>query len=449
MAFRGFRLQCVLRVLALAAALAALFWLLLRTSLVVMPILAAGAAAAAFISLIRFVELSARRMTDFLESLRHADSAADSPTFPTGREFDGLASAFRGVLDDYRRARHEREEQYHAVASALASVGVGLLVFRGNGTVEIANHAARRLLGVGNIESLDRLGERDPGAAAAIRGLSDGERRLLRLGPEGAATVSAFASRFASGGMERTVVSLQDIREELAENELDAWHKMVRVLTHEIMNSITPISSLASTAARLLRGPADPGAAADAADAVSVIEKRSAGLLSFVERYRALTRLPRPVYARVRVAEAFQRVRGLMGPRILEGGVDFAASATPGDVSVLADPDQLDTVLINVVKNALEAVEGRREPRVRVTARWEQSGAVVVEVADNGTGMDAETADKAFIPFFTTRPDGSGIGLSLSREIVRLHRGAISLTSAAGVGTTVRVTLPPADGAPG
>lgn len=442
MACRSFRLRAGLRALVLAVALGAFFCLLFRTPYVLAPALAAAAAVAAFLELLRFVEASNRGMAAFLDALRSADFTGGDPILPEGAGFRELDRAFRAALADCRRAGREREEERLLLANALSHVGIGLVVYRRDGTVEIENHAARAILGTGNLYSLERLGEKDPKALEAILNLRDGERRTLRLGPDGAVAVSAYSTRFVSGQAERTVLSLQDIRRELSENEAESWHRMASVLAHEIMNSVTPISSLASTAAGILRGSRSGADLEDAAEAVSVIERRSAGLLSFVESYRALTRLPPPVPAAVPLSDAFRRVLLLLAEETGRRGVDCAAERVPEGLVVLADPDQLDTVLINVVKNALEAVEGREAPRVRIAARRDALDAVAIEVADNGTGMDSATMEMAFIPFFTTRPKGSGIGLSLSREIVLRGGGRIELFSAPGDGTMVRVTLP-------
>ena len=207
------------------------------------------------------------------------------------------------------------------------------------------------------------------------------------------------------------------------------------MLTHEIMNSITPIASLAATADGMLKeGDLDGETAGDIRTAVGTIQRRSEGLLQFVETYRGLTRVPAPSFEVVPVAGLFARVEQLLRPQFAESGVELHTRVDPPGLELTADPGQVEQVLINLLSNAREATEGGAGARVDLSAHLAR-GKVVVEVADNGPGIVEEALGKLFIPFFTTRQNGSGIGLSLCRQIMRLHRGSISVRSQPGVRT--------------
>jgi signal transduction histidine kinase len=215
-----------------------------------------------------------------------------------------------------------------------------------------------------------------------------------------------------------------------------SWQNLIRVLTHEIMNSITPIASLASTAFGLLKDNQDcevpetvNEVMVDVRDAVNTIEKRSKGLLTFIENYRELTRIPKPDFKIVPVRDLFERVEHLMKDQIELKSIDFSMKIDPKSLEITADPGLIEQVLINLCKNALEAVDGISDPKIKVKAVTDGRGNPVIKVADNGKGITAEVAEKIFIPFFTTKQQGSGIGLSLSRQIMRQHKGTLGVSS--------------------
>jgi signal transduction histidine kinase len=240
-------------------------------------------------------------------------------------------------------------------------------------------------------------------------------------------------------------VSLQDIHGELEARELEAWQNLIRVLTHEIMNSATPISSLAATAAELLADvrdrPDHASAIADAQDAVDTIAKRSAGLVHFVESYRRLTRLPKPAPETVDIEALFGRVAQLMRPELEHRGIELAVQISPKNLSMRADTALIEQVLINLIRNAVDALADVSEPRIDLAASLDVAGRAVILVADNGHGMEAHVRDNVFVPFFTTKRHGTGVGLSLVRQIMRAHRGSVGVRSAPGEGTTLRLTF--------
>ena len=252
--------------------------------------------------------------------------------------------------------------------------------------------------------------------------------------------LSVSVSRFRLRGDAHALASIQDLRNELEEKEMEAWQQLTRVLTHEIMNSVAPISSLASTAHRLLsEAPAAPNGTPppqevaeiteDAREAVQTIERRSKGLISFVDSYRSFTKIPNPKFEILEVRELFDNVRRLLRVQIEEHALDLRINVAPEDLQVSADPELVEQVLINLVLNAMHAVEGEPAPRIELRARIDRRSRPVLQVIDNGPGIPPDVQEKIFVPFFTTKEDGSGIGLSLSRQIMRLHGGALTVRS--------------------
>ncbi len=256
--------------------------------------------------------------------------------------------------------------------------------------------------------------------------------RLLQL--------AVFATELYIRDKSFTLVTIQDIQTELEEKEMEAWQDLIRVLTHEIMNSVTPISSLASTIRGLIQ-PAessehriDSETIHDVYSGIQTIEKRSQGLLHFVEAYRKLTRIPKPDFQVFLITELFGRVEQLVGSQIGGKAIDFRAEASPVSLELTADPDLVEQVLLNLLRNAVEAVERSEEPRIQVSAKMDGRGRPTIQVKDNGPGIEEEVQQRIFIPFFTTKQEGSGIGLSLCREIMRSHGGTINVDSTPGQG---------------
>jgi len=258
--------------------------------------------------------------------------------------------------------------------------------------------------------------------------------------------LALYATEFKLGGQKFSLVSIQNIHSELEEREMDAWQKIIRVLTHEIMNSITPIASLASTINELVKesykdmseeGEPDTEALGDIHQALQTIQKRSQGLLRFVDAYRNLTLIPKPNFQMFQIKELFARVEKLMQANFSNKAVKLNVSIEPESLELTADPGLIEQVLINLLLNALQAVETKKDAQIDLGARLDGRGKIIIQVSDNGPGIDKENLEKIFIPFFSTKEGGSGIGLSLSRQIMRLHKGTISVNSEPNVHTVV------------
>jgi signal transduction histidine kinase len=240
-------------------------------------------------------------------------------------------------------------------------------------------------------------------------------------------------------------VSLQNIQSELQEKEMEAWQTLIRVLTHEIMNSMTPITSMAATVIDLLNtikekngGNIDAETIIDIADALKTIHKRSLGLTDFVEAYRNLTLIPKPKFKIFPIHDLFGRIEKLMENKLTKKGIDFYWAVEPQSLELTADPGLIEQVLINLVLNAADAFTGLKNsnsPRVQLTASLAENGKIIIRVTDNGPGIVKEALSKVFIPFYSTKKKGSGIGLSLSRQIMKLHKGSITVQSEPDVET--------------
>jgi nitrogen fixation/metabolism regulation signal transduction histidine kinase len=392
-------------------------------------------------SLIRYVEKTNRDLTRFLESIQHADFSQTFSGNGLGSSFDKLKQAFNRVVDEFRRIRTEKEEHFRYLQTVVQHVGIGLVAFQENGNIELINTAAKRLLRVPRLRNLRDLESLSKPLVETLFQLKSGGKELVKVqNKDELLQIAVYATEFRIRQQTVTLVSIQNIRSELEEKEMEAWQNLIRVLTHEIMNSVTPIASLASTVNEILakeEGSAVPQsvtqvkteAREDMRGAIETIQKRSEGLLHFVDAYRNLTRIPKPTLQIFPISELFERVKHLMQAQIADNSIGYSDKIEPDRLELTGDPELIEQVLINLLMNSIQAVRGQRDAIIELSARIDERSRVVIQVKDNGPGLLEEALDKVFIPFFTTKERGTGIGLSLSRQIMRSHRGTITVHS--------------------
>ena len=345
-----------------------------------------------------------------------------------------LGAAIDRALDGLSRVRGERERRLDYLGALIDTVPASVLVVGAGGRLEFANRAARQRLGEAQLGQLEALGG---DAAARLAAAPLGSRLMITLadGQRALASVGAFAS--ADGP--RRLIALQGLASDLDAVEQEAWRDLTRILAHEMMNSLTPICSLAESLTAL--APDDDHAGVG--EAVEVIARRSAGLMNFVERYRRLADLPAPERVEIGAAALVAGPDALMRGLAADRGVAWESIVEPPDLTLLADPELVEQAVLNLLKNALEAVAGRPDGRVRLICGRE-NGLVSISVVDNGPGLSPAQAEAVFTPFFTTKPGGSGIGLSLARQIALAHGGRLEHVPAARGGAAFRLLLPAA-----
>jgi nitrogen fixation/metabolism regulation signal transduction histidine kinase len=397
------------------------------------------------VALVRYVERTNRKLTVFLESIRHSDFVSSFSDKGLGRSFDDLNTAFNEVINEFKKTRAAKEEHYNYLQTVVQHVSIAIIVFRKDGKVDLVNNAFKRMFRLSGLRYIHELAKIDKNLTDMLMHVKAGDGQLVKVFNENELLqLSVHATEFRMRGEDFVLVSLQNIHSELEAKEMDSWQKLIRVLTHEIMNSITPIVSLSSTVKDLLidqelvklKSDIDEEDVESAQSALNTIERRSEGLLNFVQIYRNLTRIPKPNFRYFPVQELFDRVEGLLLPKINERQIDCVCSAIPEELMLTADPDLIEQVLINLMINAIHAVQDIRNPQIRIQAAVTANNRVTISVTDNGYGIKPDNMEKIFVPFFTSKKEGSGIGLSLSREIMRLHKGSISVRSKPGVETS-------------
>jgi two-component system, NtrC family, nitrogen regulation sensor histidine kinase NtrY len=451
MGYKRFSLVCVARIVVLAATLFALAWLAIRGGPVTILLFLAGAAIYESWGLIHYVDKTNRDLVRFFDSIRYEDFAQSFKGDRVRGSFAELRKSLSEVVETLRKTRAEKEEHYQYLQTVVQHVGIGLVVFQPDGTIELMNNAAKRLLKVSGVKNIAGLAPVSPELVDSLLRLPLREKGLVKI--EGATEdlyLVLSATEFRLRGQDFRLVSIQNIHRELEEKEMEAWQKLIRVITHEIMNSVTPISTLASTIGELIRdhpsglpggAEEDPEVKKDIQEAARTIEKRSQGLLHFVDAFRSLTLVPKPKARAIPIRDLFGRVGRLMEANIAGRGILFSTLIEPESLELAADPDLVEQVLINLLLNALQALEGREGAEIALKAFLGERGGVVMQVEDNGPGIPPGNLEKVFVPFYSTRRGGSGIGLALSRQIMRLHGGTIRVQSEPGVRTTFRLSF--------
>jgi len=440
MVFKRLRFQVVIRIFLMLITAGFFVWWIPRTGLSAVPVFVAGLLLVQIVALLRIIERPRKDLIRFFQAIEYSDFSETFSVSPQDKSLEPMRAAFERVIGAFQKARMEKEANFRYLQTVVQHVGIGILVFKPDGQIDLVNQSVKKILGMTQLRRIDQLSRLDPNLPQILKRLESGERTQVQvLDPvsEGTVTLTLHATHFILQNEPLTLISIQNIQSELEEKELEAWQNLIRVLTHEIMNSITPIASLASTANRLLGKVMDrieecpdwKESIGDVGQAVKTIESRSQGLLKFVESYRSLTRIPKPEFQIVSVRELFDRVSTLMSPKFEEKEIRFSPGVEPESLEITADPNLIEQVLINLLQNALDWAGQKPGGKIDLSAGMGNAGRPAIRVKDNGPGIEKEVLEKIFIPFFTTKPNGSGIGLSLSRQIMRMHGGNIAVQS--------------------
>jgi two-component system, NtrC family, nitrogen regulation sensor histidine kinase NtrY len=413
-----------------------------RSYLLILAIL--GAIGFQVSKLMKTLETSNDNIASFLDSVRFDDLSQSFKTDSNDPSIQRLHKELNEALAGLRVSRKEKDSEYQFFKNIVQHVAIGLLTFKKDGSIQIMNSAAKRLLRVNKADQIEDLKEVSEALVDTFVKLKTGGRELLRLkfGDE-TIQLSVFAIELTLRDEEVKLISMSNIQSELEEKEMEAWQNLVRVLTHEIMNSVTPISSLAGIVEDDLKLRIDqqidvPLKREDLEDmylSLQTISKRSAGLIRFVKEFRNLSQIAKPKLAEVPVKELLEELALLHKKELADQSINVTIEVNPENLFILADKTMIEQVLINLIKNAIQAFDEQVDKRIELSAFSNEKGRAVISVKDNGAGIDSDAQEKIFIPFFSTKKTGSGIGLSLSKQIMRQHEGNITVKSNLGEGT--------------
>ena len=448
MIYKNFRIVISFRILLLAATIF-LFFYTLTLDYFITPVLVGVLIIFQIILMIRYVDITNRNLASFLESIRFSEFTRSFHIEGMGESFDELNTACNEVIADFQKIRSRVEQQYQYLQSIVRNIDVSIITYHKDGEVDMVNKSFEDLFQIYSIKNVKQLGKISNQLVDVLMNLEPGKNYVVKIQQEDdILQLAVYGTEFRLHTQRIMLVTIKDIQYVLEEQETETWQKLIRVLTHEIMNSITPVSSLTSTLDLMIKesrqeheGYLDKESIDEIQQAIDTIHKRSEGLLHFVNTYRNLTKIPKPNFELVKARDLCDDIKNLMANDLVENNIRLVTTVDPDNLEFYADNKLIEQVLINLVTNAIHALEERRDGRIDLKAFRNKRGRATVQVTDNGRGILQEVLDKIFIPFFTTKPKGSGIGLSLSKQIMRLHGGSINAKSEPEKGTTFTLTF--------
>ncbi len=393
------------------------------------------------------------KISYFFDAVRNEDSALSFPKSKNDPFLNELSSNLNRINEQIKKIKTESRQQEQYFQTLTDHVATGILSFDDTGFIFNANKNLKQMLGLEQLTHLRQLHKVDNQLAHVLKNLPPGNQRMHTIKSTSGKSINLLLKSTSFKNKDRTLrlVSLQDINDQLSEKEMESWLKLIRVLTHEIMNSIAPVTSLSENLKNLYIRDGEvispemvsETTIAKTAKGLEVIEQQGVGLINFVESYRKLTRLPNPELKPVNVKNLIENT--VLLNKSLWPDIQISLQINDPDLKISADEKLFSQVLINLLKNATESLYDQQNGRIHIQASCNQERKIEICIKDNGPGIPPELLEEIFVPFFTTRESGSGIGLSLSRQIIRLHGGKLTATSQPGKETTFCIEVRPTD----
>jgi len=453
MAYNSYYLNIVVRLLLILLTMTGLAYLFANSERFFTLLFLALLAILQTILLFVYLNRTNRNLARFLLLLTQEDTSVVAWKGKVEKTFKGLHHSFRKVNQEISRIRLEKEEGAILLNGIVQHIRTGILAMDDRGRVEVINDAALTIFGVRQLEQISDLDRIHRGISTSFTDMKYDTGNVIRYRVEGNEEITLLVMASLLKLEERTLrlLSVQDIRSQLEANEIESWQKMTRVLSHEISNSVTPISTLGAGIHRKLAGGGSDkqgrlvigkDQAKDLLQSSELIQQRSNALVEFMEHYKNFARLPDPVPVKIEITGFFKNLETLFNDDIARLGIRFESQSENPLLAIRADKNLLEQAFINLIRNSLEAIGDRNDGVVSLRAKKEDKNHVVLEVSDNGPGIPPEIQSQVFIPFFTTKPGGTGIGMSIVRKIVLSSGGSVMFNSTPDHGTTFVVKLP-------
>ncbi|QEM04144.1 HAMP domain-containing histidine kinase [Mucilaginibacter rubeus] len=441
MIFNRYEWRLLLRVFLLLIVLTVTAFVIVSLNQLLYLVILLPLVAYSVVDMIRFQKKAQDEVNQFVESIHYRDFSRHFDVRKAPNELKPLRKGFNDINTTFKLISRERETQYHYLQKILELVDTGILSYEEEtGDTGWINEAFKTIIGVPYLKTVHSLEKREPSLYAELIKLKPGDSKIITVTRnQQQVKILVNASLMRSDDKLYKLIAFQNVNEALDETESKAWSKLLNVMTHEIMNSVAPISSLADTLKNRLQSPdiAESLPHSDLEDielGIDTIKRRSEGLLKFTESYRSLNKITKLDLNKIMVRNIFENLNSLMTPTLEKKKIELEIILRDPTLAIEADINLIEQVMINLLVNAIEAVKDRETPRITLTAEI-QGGKTFVKVIDNGLGMPPELLDKIFIPFFSTRKTGSGIGLSLCKQIMLLHKGNIQVQSTEGKGS--------------
>ncbi len=395
--------------------------------------------------LFTLIDKTNKEVAGFLANIKYNDYAVTfSESKSIGDSYQSLHKSFNLVNEKFRDIRSEKEMQFQYLQAIVENVDTGLICFDDEGKTELYNKGLQQLLHKSYFPDFKSIANYNEALFNAMNDIEPGEKKLVKL---------IVNNQIVQLSVRKTILklkndalhlfALQNIHAELEEQEIASWQKLIRILTHEIMNSIAPVVSLSATVNEMMAQSDSllQDSEKDIRKAIEAIHRRSAGLLHFTQTYRQLTKVPPPKFENCDPSQIIERVLTLLRSDIEAKGISIVRQYKEKNYEAQLDPDLMEQVFINIIKNAMEALHGCQDPTISIHLFKSLDGELEIQIADNGPGISHDLLDEIFVPFFTTKSEGSGIGLSLSRQILHMHKGNLYAYSQEGKGTVFTMRI--------
>ncbi|MDP2041547.1 MAG: ATP-binding protein [Algoriphagus sp.] len=449
MVYKRFSTGIIVRIILITICLFSGIWLFYVQELWLAPGILALVVAFLAGEMIYYVNSINHKLARFLDSIRFTDfSSSFTSDSKMGGSFREVNLAFNEVMEVFKQTRAEKEEQMLFLQVIIQHINSGIISFNAEGKIGIINNAAKHLLQIPQFRDIKDLGKLSQKLLKEVMEMKPGQRISFKVNNSLHLIIQSASLKM--GGQSWSLLSLQNINAELQSNELEAWQNLTKVLRHEIMNSITPISSLVESLRTILDEDSyvqqegfliKRDGFQDIQEGLDTIANRSKGLVNFVNAYRDYTNIPEPKKELIAVKALFENVIGLMKEELKSNQIDIQTEIIPGDLEVLCDPDQITMILINLVKNAGESIQNQADRTICLRALGQGDMGTIIQVEDHGPGIIPEALERIFVPFYTTKKTGSGIGLAISRQIMNLHKGSLQVTSVTGERTVFTLSF--------
>ena len=438
MVFNQFLRQLILRIAVLTLVLYCLVHAVYIGTYIILTMCLGALTLLLIYQIYMFLSKTHRELSTLINAIKFNDFSIQFLPSSEGAGYEKLSQEFNTLIKSFKESRQEQEEHLRYLKALTEHVPVPLLSLYPNGKIHLQNNAARRLFGTLSIRKLDDLKPFNASFPNILKQLKPGQKQLIQFSYKGIERqLTTLITEISIGKINQRLISLQDIQSELDDIQLRSWQDLVRVLTHEMMNSINPISSLSKTTSDLLQELSKKYADSvqiqedltDIQQAVKTVSKRSDGLMQFVESYRSLTHIPSPQKKQFSISDMFKRLTDLHHEKWKQKGIRFTQEIKPENLQLIADPDLIEQLLINLLRNAEHAVETLPNPQLSLNAFHHPLGYAVITVFNNGPSIPTHLLEEIFVPFFTTRKSGSGVGLALARQIMIAHKGSITVSN--------------------
>ena len=437
MGFNRFYIQVIIRILLIVINGLAISLFISQEDKIMASLISALLLIAQTAYLIKYINKTNANLASFLLRIQSKDTAVNYQDNQSIKSFKGLNISFDQINSELKQIRIENEQKSHYLNTIVDHAKIGIIAFNDKGKIELFNPEALKILQCEKYQFMNTLQEKLPDFHQAIADIFSEKSQIIKLNLNSEIlNLTIKKTMIDIGSNTIHILSFQNIKRELDHNELESWQKLIQVLNHEIMNSLTPITTLSKVIRRYIQKDGSTKKASEINDEIikdiainsEIIEERGKGLIDFIEVYKNITRNPELNLTKFKIGQTVEKIHKFYQEQLNKKQIKFEVDINP-KFKLYADEALIEQMLINLIKNAIEALAKTQNPILKISASQNKEDVLTMNITDNGIGIPSTEIEKIFIPFYSTKKKGSGIGLSLSRQIMYLHKGSISVQS--------------------